>query len=953
MAPDARLWPLACDALEPRLLLAAFPDYPDLKIAPLGRLGAELAGVYAEYAAHRAAGKAAGAFGAGFLPVQKGRIALEVAGANPAGLVKRLKRLGLKHAARAGYLVSGQLPIQGLPKLAALGGVRFARPAWSLTRIGSITTQGDVAERSDILRSISGLTGKGISVGIISDSFDTDTLPGSYAADIASGDLPADVNILQDFAGQSDEGRAMAQIVHDIAPEASLLFHSGMGGQADFISALNALKAAGARVIVDDLTYLAAPMFADGPIAQAVDRAVAEGIVFVTAAGNEGYNSYDSAFRPGTVYADAQIPTEGGLQFGGGVAHDFDPGSGVDSMQAFTLGVNKSISLSIQWDQPYFSANGRVGSQSDVDVYLLNADGSKVLAAANTDNMDRDPVEVLQYTNTTGRTATFNLMIVHWGDGPVPGRLKYIEFDGNAFFTQFPPRSGTIFGHANAAGALTVGAAAFHRTPAFGTSPPIVEPFSAQGAASILFDGDGNRIDPLTRPKPDIVGPDNVNNTFLGWDISNDADTLPNFPGTSAAAPHVAAVMALLLEAVPTASPAQLKAALQSTAIDMDDPETSGFDKGPDMRTGYGLIQADAALRALTTFAFDAQAGTYALRRDATGGMVEIFRGEVEGEPLYAVSATLPLPLTFVGGGGEDLLVIDVSNGMPALAGGIVFTAGNNDRLRFRGDGAGVFAYEPGGPVPIRVNGQPHGVSFSGGDRIEAENFAALAVNVDGVSGELTFDTPGSGGTRLSGSSGGVAFAPVTFFGPLTLDLANAALASLRLEGSAQVSLPAGADVALRLGSLFIAPDAQLDLADGALIVDAPPGQGAAALASLSGLIARAHAGQRPGLASLAPDAQPRPGLGVILNDRGAGRPFYRDFAGQSVGPEAVLIRRTRDGDTDLNGIIDASDYFRLARGLARGLNDYGNGDFNYDGQIDAEDYGRIDRAFLEQGRME
>src|SRR5207245_5555047 len=63
---------------------------------------------------------------------------------------------------------------------------------------------------------------------------------------------------------------------------------------------------------------------------------------------------------------------------------------------------------------------------------------------------------------------------------------------------------------------------------------------------------------------------------------------------TSAAAPHAAAVAALILEAAPTVTPAQVLAALQSTARDMG---PAGFDND----SGFGLIQADAALLSLST----------------------------------------------------------------------------------------------------------------------------------------------------------------------------------------------------------------------------------------------------------------------------------------------------------------------------------------------------------------
>src|SRR5205823_6063151 len=84
---------------------------------------------------------------------------------------------------------------------------------------------------------------------------------------------------------------------------------------------------------------------------------------------------------------------------------------------------------------------------------------SKVLAGSNDANTGGDPVEAFTFTNTTGAAAKFNLMITRYGDGPDPGLVKYVTFDDPMQGVQFATNSGTVCGHANAAGALAVGAA--------------------------------------------------------------------------------------------------------------------------------------------------------------------------------------------------------------------------------------------------------------------------------------------------------------------------------------------------------------------------------------------------------------------------------------------------------------------------------------------------------------
>ena len=204
------------------------------------------------------------------------------------------------------------------------------------------------------------------------------------------------------------------------------------------------------------------------------------------------------------------------------------------------------------------------------------------------DNLGNDPIEVFSFTNTTGVTADFNIMIVKFA-GANPGLIKYVLFNFGGTIQEFATNSGTLYGHANAVGAEAVGAAAYFNTPAFGVSPPVLNSYSSSGTTPILFDQAGNRLaTPELRAKPEIVAPDGVDTTFFG-SLFPDGNGFPNFFGTSAAAPHAAAVAALMLQRRPTLMPAGIYASLESTAVDMGVP---GFDND----SGFGLIQADAAL---------------------------------------------------------------------------------------------------------------------------------------------------------------------------------------------------------------------------------------------------------------------------------------------------------------------------------------------------------------------
>ena len=514
----------------------------------------------------------------GSVPMMNGRAVVDITiTGDPVETLAALEEIGFEEGAISNGLISGQLPVNQIMSVNQVPGVHTVLPAFALTNVGSVTAQSDASMRADEARSTFAIDGSGITVGALSDSFDcTGT---QEAANVASGDLPSGIVVLDDSFCPSgrDEGRAMMQLIHDSAPGASQQFHTGFGGQADFATGILELAAAGSDVIVDDVFYFAEPFFQDGVIAQAVDTVAADGVVYLSSAGNAATNSYESAF------------TESGQTDFGGALHDFDPGTGIDTRQRIRIPRFTTASLSFQWDQPFQSISG-TGATTDLDIYLLDTTGT-VVASSSTGNIGGDPLEVLVYRNTTG-SAELDLVIVN-NSGPNPTLMKYVGFR-NLDIVEWDTNSGTVVGHANAAGAHAVGAAWYVNTPEFGVAPPIVESFSATGGVPILFEVDGTPT-VQDRQKPDFVAPDGVDNTFFGTD--SDTNGFPNFFGTSASAPAAAGGAALILDAVPGATPLAVGTALESSAIDM---AAAGFDHG----TGAGLIQIDAAINQLLGASF-------------------------------------------------------------------------------------------------------------------------------------------------------------------------------------------------------------------------------------------------------------------------------------------------------------------------------------------------------------
>jgi Ca2+-binding RTX toxin-like protein len=590
-------------------------------------------------------------------PVAGGYVTIDAVAEEDAGaLLEQLRDLGLKQGARSGHLVSGRLPLAALSAVEAMPGIKRVRPAYVKRRAGSVTSEGDRAIVADLARASWGLDGSGVTVGVMSDSFDC---LGGETGGNRSEDLPA-VAVLEEGPcvddpnaidlPVTDEGRAMLEIVHDLAPGAALVFRTAEGGQANFADGILDLQSAGAKVIVDDVLYLTEPMFQDGVVALAVDRVAARGTAYFSAAGNEARQSYERRFR------DSERTFDYG--YGAVPAHDFDASPGVDPFQRITIPEGGCGLFVLQWAQPFRSVSGAPGSATDIDILLLNTQHTIAYMASLEDNVGDDPIETLEFCNDlgTGETA-FDLIITRFGDTR-PERMKYVYW-GDVTVEEHGSGSGTVFGHPNAAGAEAVGAVDYQSTPAFGQAQLLPEPFSSAGGVAVLFDAEGQALaKPALRRKPGVMAPDGVNTTFFADDREDDADGLPNFFGTSAAAPHAAAVAALILQANPTLYPQAVYERLRATADDMGPP---GFDFG----TGYGLVNAERAALPLPA--------------PSCAGEIATITGSTAGEPIVGTAGRDVI----VAGGGND--EVDGRGGDDLLCGGAgkdsLFGGAGRDRL--------------------------------------------------------------------------------------------------------------------------------------------------------------------------------------------------------------------------------------------------------------------------------
>ncbi len=549
-----------------------------------------------------------------------GRVGVRVTATNTTVVAADLARLGFRMtgADASRHLLEGFLPVAVLPQLqslndpALLGVLPLYRP---ITSAGLVNSQGDAVLEAARTRATSppGVDGTGVTVGVLSDSYND---LGTAAADVASGDLPASLTFLRDDTSGvgEDEGRAMLQIVHDVAPGSPLAFATAEGGETVFAQNIRDLArpvaqgGAGAKVIVDDISYFAEPFYQDGVVAQAVDSVVTNsGVAYFSSAGNFDNQAYES---PSVSFVgDAALARRLTNQIGGFTVpssfYNFDPGNTNTDKLTFTIPTNSGVTLSFQWAQPFYTVNGVT---TDLDIYLINHATGTLVADSVDDNIaNQSPVEVFGFQNT-GAAAQFDLVINKFS-GSAPARLKFVNFGANSYGdTNFGPlftHGSTITAHAGSANALAVAAVPYfrQRTP---------EGFTSQGPTTILFNPDGTRKNSAeVRAKPDVTAPDGVDTTFFPPGAGNDfeGNGFPNFFGTSAAAPHAAAVAALVRQANPSFTPAQVYARLKTTA----DPNVGGTPGNVNL-VGAGLVDAYRAVvgnpaPAATSFADGFEAG--------------------------------------------------------------------------------------------------------------------------------------------------------------------------------------------------------------------------------------------------------------------------------------------------------------------------------------------------------
>jgi subtilisin family serine protease len=503
---------------------------------------------------------------------------------------------------------------------------------------GSVISQGVAQLNVPAARAAFGLRGAGQTIGVISDTFNSATevegqpIASRAAGDEATNDLPGPlsscvgqqvpVRVIAEAPVSSeveptDEGRAMLQVIHDVAPEAQLAFATAYSSELEFAQNIERLAApvaaggAGATVIVDDVAYPTEPFFQEGPVAVAIQRVTTEGVTYLTAAGNDNLieaktNNEIASWEAPSFRATSCPPEIESLFFGPPSCMGFDPETGHDATFTVTVEGHRDLTVDLQWAEAWY------GVETDLNAYLLNEAGQVISTSKPLVNYKSGkgtvpiPFEELTWENKTGQSRKVQLVIGRCSGSCDPlasstgaPRLKFVlaEDGAGVSATEYPRSEGgdvvgpTVFGHAGSAAAITLGAIPFTESA---TAPREPESYSSRGPVTHYF-GPVTSIAPAAAfaapealRKPNLTATDCASTTFFAQLIGGAF----YFCGTSEAAPHAAAVAALMRQLNPVASPAAINAAMEASATKyttVTSPEA----------VGAGLLNAAAAMSTL------------------------------------------------------------------------------------------------------------------------------------------------------------------------------------------------------------------------------------------------------------------------------------------------------------------------------------------------------------------
>ena len=384
---------------------------------------------------------------------------------------------------------------------------------------------------------VRGVHGDGVKIAVIDMGFS------GYNSNTEIWNVVEAISFTGDITGGGEvHGTACAEIVLDVAPDASLYLYN-IGNEIHFAEALNRAISQGVDIITCSLGWVnAGPYDGTGDVCDIANNASANGILFVNSAGNQAKRHYEGIFD----------------DTNGNDFHEFAPG--FDEMLSLGYINNKyPINLFLSWDD--WDA-----VDQDYDLYLYKYGGNGWYQVAGSQYLQdgspgQFPVEEIFHTSNGGNYG----VVIRSSSSREDAHLELYSFNND--FLQYNVESSSLTIPADAVGVMAVGATYW--------TDDSLEPFSSRGPTNDM------------RIKPDVTAPDGVSGSIYGLSTEGDG-----FFGTSSSAPHTAGAAALLLSSFPSLTDTGLRTFLESTAKDLNAT-------GKDNLTGSGRIDVNAAYLAL------------------------------------------------------------------------------------------------------------------------------------------------------------------------------------------------------------------------------------------------------------------------------------------------------------------------------------------------------------------
>jgi subtilisin family serine protease len=450
-----------------------------------------------------------------------------------------VKDMGGKNQLHYRNLLQAFVPISALKALAGRPDIQLIREPQrvilleqdlaAIPMTGTVTTEGVTASSAASWQGNNmPCTGRGVRVAVIDGGFaDYTTLLGT--------DLPSSVNFhdwTSSGPGTSPHGTACAEIIYDMAPGITLDLHRISTG-VEFGNAVDQAIADGADIISASIGWtIDGPGDGTGFLADIVKNARQNGILYAAAAGNNAEYSWSGTFSP----QSSDMET----------FHLWAPGQNINGFGSapgsyYVLPAGYQLSVALYWD------DWTVVDQ-DYDLLLVGNTGVEwVLVDASTYYQDGSPGQTpIEYIGTTTPfEGPYGLVVARYSSTRNVCFRLLATHTGPPINTRVAQRS-LVF-PADSPDAITVGAV--------DVSSFLLEDYSSQGPTF----GPGGACTGGAI-KPDIASYANVSTVSYGAGIFN---------GTSAATPHVAGAAALVRQAYPSYTVAQVQQFLETNAMDL------------------------------------------------------------------------------------------------------------------------------------------------------------------------------------------------------------------------------------------------------------------------------------------------------------------------------------------------------------------------------------------------